>query len=105
MDYQKEGKQIIVKGHHPIVEIVARKLFGFENVPLQEQKRMVQRCATAVYEYHLVALKSAVEEEREACANVLLNFARSHYALGIDHSDAIKLEYYAEAIRARSGKE
>jgi hypothetical protein len=42
-----------VKPHHPLAEILARKLFSIETVPAKEQRRMVQRAIKAAVEYVL----------------------------------------------------
>jgi len=41
-----------VKGNHPIMEIVACKMFGITGVPKKYQEKMVNTCAKAVLEYH-----------------------------------------------------
>lgn len=42
----------VVKPNHPIAEVVARKLHGISGVPVEEQRRMVQRAANAAFDYH-----------------------------------------------------
>ncbi|MCP3921694.1 MAG: hypothetical protein GY714_03825 [Desulfobacterales bacterium] len=37
---------------HPLAEILSKKLFGIETVPVKEQKRMVNRAIKAAVEYH-----------------------------------------------------
>jgi len=41
-----------VKGNHPLAEIIAKKLFGIENVHWIEASRMVSNAAKAAVEWH-----------------------------------------------------
>jgi len=41
-----------VKGNHPLAEIIARKLFCIESVPVAEQGKMVNRAIKAAVAYH-----------------------------------------------------
>jgi len=41
-----------VKGNHPLAEIIARKLFCIESVPVAEQGKMLRRSVKAAVEYH-----------------------------------------------------
>lgn len=43
---------ITVKPNHPLAELLARKLFGIEGVPLKEQQRMKQRAIKAAVRWH-----------------------------------------------------
>ena len=46
-----------VKGNHPLAEIIAKKLFSIENVPKEEQRKMVQRAIKAAIKYHEEEMK------------------------------------------------
>lgn len=40
---------LVVKGNHPLAEVIAKRLFGIENTPKEYQQRMVNSaCAEAV---------------------------------------------------------
>lgn len=54
-----------VKSNHPLAEILAKKLFGFEGVPVVEQKRMINRAISAAIEYHESEIQRAVENNIE----------------------------------------
>ena len=41
-----------VKGNHPLAEIIARKLFCIESVPVAEQRKMLRKAVKAAVEYH-----------------------------------------------------
>ena len=57
-----------VKGLHPLAESVAKKLFGIESVPVQEQKAMVYRAVMHIEEY-IKSKDHAVENETiDSCA-------------------------------------
>jgi len=43
---------INVQPQHPLVELLAQRLFGITTVPAPEQRRMVQRACKAAAEYH-----------------------------------------------------
>ena len=43
---------MIVKGNHPLAEIIASKLFGIESCPTKEQRAMVNRACKAAVEWH-----------------------------------------------------
>jgi TolA-binding protein len=47
-----------VKGNHPLAEVIAKKLFGIESVPPEEQRKMVNRAAKAAVEWHEAKLNS-----------------------------------------------
>ena len=53
-----------VKGNHPLAEILAKKLFSIETVPVAEQRRMVNRAINAGVEYHKAEIKKFAEFER-----------------------------------------
>ena len=42
-----------IKPNNPLVEILARKLFGIEGVPQAEQKKMVTWVIKAAFKYHM----------------------------------------------------
>ena len=52
-----------VKGLHPLAESVAKKLFGIESVPVQEQKAMVYRAVMHIEEY--IKSKDHAEEMKD----------------------------------------
>ena len=65
----EKGKQmsIEVKAHHPVVEKVARLLFGIDGVPPKEAKAMANR----VIEYLIEEMShDKTEAERERCAKI-----------------------------------
>jgi len=43
---------ISVEPDHPLAEILAKKLFGIEGVPIKEQRKMVSRAIKAAVEFH-----------------------------------------------------
>ena len=43
---------ISVQPQHPLVELLAKRLFGITTVPEPEQRRMVHRACKAAAEYH-----------------------------------------------------
>ena len=57
-----------VKGNHPLGEILAKKLFSIENVPREEQKRMVKRAISAAIEFYEKSKKS-ITGELNKCIN------------------------------------
>ena len=63
---------IVVKGNHPLAEIIGRKLLGIESVPIKEQRRMVARAVKASVEFY----EQSVKEERAACAKDVEPFDR-----------------------------
>jgi len=52
-----------VKGNHPLAEILAKKLFSLESVPIKEQHRMLNRAIKAGVEYHKAEIKKFTEFE------------------------------------------
>lgn len=46
-----------VKGNHPLAEIIAKKLFGINQVPYTEQQKMINRACIAAVNYHENILK------------------------------------------------
>jgi len=44
---------MLVKGNHPLAEIIAKKLLGIEgDLPLQEKRKMISRAAMAAVKWH-----------------------------------------------------
>jgi len=41
---------------HPLMEIIAKKLFAIETVPPEEQRKMVRRACKAAADYHDTAI-------------------------------------------------
>ena len=41
-----------VKSHHPLTEVIAKKLSGFSTVDNLEQYRMISRAAAAAVKWH-----------------------------------------------------
>lgn len=37
---------------HPLADIIAKRLFGIETVPVKEQRKMVNRAVKSACEYH-----------------------------------------------------
>ena len=79
---------MLVKGNHPLAEIILCKLFSIDTCPPEEQRRMVSRATKAALEYHASAITSAVEAERERCAMVAENGMA--YSSGIEIATAIR---------------
>lgn len=52
---------MIVKGNHPLVEILARKLSGIEGVPPEYQRKMVSTAIKEAIKYHEEQLKDYKE--------------------------------------------
>lgn len=48
---------------HPIMEIVAKSMFGLNNCDCVYYQKMVNRCAKKVLEYHNTHLHQVVEKE------------------------------------------
>lgn len=57
---------------HPLGEIIAKKLFSIETVPMKEQTKMVHRACKAAMEYHDQAMKELREKTILECANIAL---------------------------------
>ena len=72
----------------PLMEIIARNLFGIESVPKDYQARMVRRAAKKAYEYHhqVIAAKDARIKELEDIAYPAFNFFKSL----VDHLNIAK---------------
>ncbi|MDI9433103.1 MAG: hypothetical protein QM570_15410 [Planctomycetota bacterium] len=56
---------IQVQPHHPLAEVLGKKLCGIEAVPRDEQSRMVQRAICAAVEYHTAEI-AKLTAERDA---------------------------------------
>ena len=72
---------MLVKGNHPLAEILAKKLFSIETVPAKEQKRMVNRAINAGVEYHKAEIKKLEN------ANETLSFQTSEFANSLNKSE------------------
>lgn len=48
---------MVIKGNHPLAEILAKKLFGIESVPPKEQTIMVRRAINAAVEWYETQIK------------------------------------------------
>ena len=57
-------RKTVVKGNHPLAEIIARKLFGINSVPNKERDAMVSRCAKAAVS-HVEQLERQLAEANE----------------------------------------
>jgi len=53
---------IIVKTH-PLVEIIAKRLFGIESVPKEEMRKMVIRACKDAMKYHDMCLDNTKGEK------------------------------------------
>jgi hypothetical protein len=60
---------IVVKGNHPLAEIIACKLFGIERVPRQEMDKLVNRACFAATKYQK-------EEEKEIAKYIRDNICK-----------------------------
>jgi hypothetical protein len=56
-----------VKGNHPISEIIAKKLFGIESCPKEEQYKMINRACKAAREYH----EAEIERVKASAGNIV----------------------------------
>lgn len=60
---------VLVKGNHPLAEIIARKLSGISGVPHMEQLKMVDRACSAAVKYHeeqIKKIKVELKDEKKA---------------------------------------
>ena len=57
-----------VKGNHPLAEIIAKKLFGIESVPKEEQMRMISRAISSAVRWHEKQIHSLTDIDRDASA-------------------------------------
>lgn len=55
-----------VPGTHPLAELLARKLFGIEGVPRNEQTKMVRQAIRAAVDWHETVIKRKDEAVKEA---------------------------------------
>ncbi len=75
-----------VKGHHPLAELLGKKLFSITTVPKDEQEKMVQTAIKAAVEYYetmkikenfseeyFKTLYKEYQEELEGSAYMLVN--------------------------------
>lgn len=51
----------VVKGHPPLVELLAKKLFGIEGVPKETIPRMIHRAIYAAQDWHDQEIKKVVD--------------------------------------------
>ena len=56
---------ISVEPNHPLVEILARKMFGIEGVPIEEQTKMVRSAIKSAYLYAIAAEKTVADLRAE----------------------------------------
>ena len=83
-----------VKGHHPVMEAVGKKLFGIGGVPAREQDRMVTRaCRLAVDMY---------EQQREEIYVELMDLV--HTAEGWSDLDLAVGRAYVDLIKGLADK-
>ena len=64
---------INVQPQHPLVELLAQRLFGITTVPAPEQRRMVQRACKAAAEYHDAEIERLRGELAEALVVIVCN--------------------------------
>jgi hypothetical protein len=53
---------MIVKGNHPLAEVIAKKLFSIESVPNDEKRRMVNSACNAAVKWHEEKIKQLMKE-------------------------------------------
>ena len=56
-----------VKGNHPLAEIIAKCLFGIEQVPKKYMGRMVNRACKKAVEYHKKEIKKLTTRRSCSC--------------------------------------
>jgi len=61
-DTKGDMPELTMVNTHPLAEILARKLFGIENLPLAESRRMVYRAIMAAVKYHDERVKAILNE-------------------------------------------
>lgn len=67
---------MIVKGHHPLAEGIAKKLSGIGGVPAQSQRRMVQSAIDFAVNWHKEKVLDM--QERIEKLNIELGKMRKH---------------------------
>ena len=94
-----------VKGHHPIAEIVARKLSGIETMPPEVTRTMVNNAARAATEYaeKLEAERARLREALAVYADKK-NWKRDEYGhLCVFITDTNALYPALDALKGRVG--